>query len=48
MTRIGANFKDEKIAQDWAKVKAKVNSKIEKIDGGWRVTWDVKPVKNVK
>ena len=48
MDRIGTNFKDEQAAQNWAKGKAKFNSKIEKIDGGWRVTWDVKSLKNVK
>ena len=48
MYRIGANFKDEQAAQKWAKDKAKYNSKIEKIVGGWRVTWDVKPIKNEK
>jgi hypothetical protein len=41
MNRIGANFRNEKAAQNWAKVKR--NAKIEKIDGGWRVTWDLKP-----
>ena len=48
MNRIGANFKDEQAAQNWAKGKTKFNSKIEKIVGGWRVTWDVKPIKNEK
>jgi hypothetical protein len=48
MDRIGTNFKDEQAAQNWANGKAKFNSKIEKIDGGWRVTWDVKSLKNAK
>jgi len=48
MNRIGANFRDEKAAQNWAKSKAKVNSKIEKVEGGYRVTWDLKPLKGDK
>jgi hypothetical protein len=48
MNRMSCRFKEEQSAQNWAKAKAKYNPKIEKIESGWRVTWDVVAVMNQK
>lgn len=40
--RIGANFRSEDAAKKYfVSVSERRNPKIEEIDGGWRVTWDM-------
>ena len=48
MDYVSTNFTDEKEARKFAKIKAKFNARVEKMNGYWRVVWDIQPIKNEK